>query len=63
MSVAESSRTPTLDEYARYYVWRPDRKNIRRWIRPNERRIYINIAAPNGKIDRLEFGKEYEHGK
>lgn len=58
MSVTESSRTPTLDEYARYYVWRPDKKNIRRWIRPNERRIYINIAAPEGKIDQLIFGKE-----
>lgn len=47
-----------LEGYQRIFVYRPKAPNIRRWINMGERRIYINIAAPDGKIDRLIFGKE-----
>lgn len=47
-----------LKGYKRVFVYRPDRISIRRWINMEERRIYINIAAPYGKIDQLIFGKE-----
>lgn len=47
-----------LQGFVRIWVYRPDQPSIRRWINMHERRIYINIAAPNGKIDQLIFGKE-----
>lgn len=49
-----------LKTYKRIRVFRPDAPNIRRWVLPEERRIYINTAAPDGKIIELRFGKEKE---
>lgn len=47
-----------LRSFSRILIYRPDQPSIRRWINMDERRIYINIAAPYGKIDQLIFGKE-----
>lgn len=47
-----------LKGYKRVFVYKPEQISIRRWINMDERRIYINIAAPDGKIDQLIFGKE-----
>lgn len=52
-----------LRSFERIYVYRPDAPSIQRWINMEERRIYINIAAPDGKIDQLIFGKEDKDGK
>lgn len=52
-----------LADFRRIWVDRPDCPNIRRWVNMEERRIYINQAAPEGKIDKLEFGKEQKDGK
>lgn len=52
-----------LKTYTRVHVYRPDEANVRRWILPDEKKIYINTAAPEGKIDRLVFGKENGYGK
>lgn len=52
-----------LKGFQRVKVFRPDCLNTRRWICMDERRIYVNIAAPDGKIDRLIFGKENVYGK
>lgn len=49
-----------LRNFERIWVYRPEAPNIRRWISMKEKRIYINIAAPEGKIDQLIFGKEAE---
>lgn len=46
-----------LRSFERVYVFRPDCPEVRRWICIEERRIYVNTAAPGGKIDRLIFGK------
>lgn len=52
------NKTNNLQSFERIWIFRPDCPNIRRWICMGGRRIYINIAAPNGKIDQLIFGKE-----
>lgn len=52
-----------LKTYSVIQVCRPDKPNIRRWILPDEKKIYVNMAALNGKIDRLAFRKENEYGE
>lgn len=52
-----------LERFKRILVNRPDCPNIRRWVNMDEKRIYINQAAPEGKIDKLEFGKEHINEK
>lgn len=47
-----------LKNFRRIKVYRPDCPDVRRWICMGERRIYINVAAPNGKIEHLVFREE-----
>lgn len=44
-----------LKTYSVIQVCRPDKPNIRRWILPDEKKIYVNMAAPDGKIEQLIF--------
>ena len=54
ISAAINSRTPFLDSCAVAYVSAPEQSDVRRFICPELKKVYINTAArPDAKIDRI----------
>lgn len=52
--MAERSRTPILDSYMVMLVDAPEAPEVRWFICPQLKKIYINTAAkPDAKIDRI----------
>lgn len=58
MSIRNDAGYYDSTPYLHLCIFRPVTPDIQHWILPDEKKIYINIAAPDGKIDRLVFKEE-----